>query len=156
MTAMSLLIVWIWMAVSLVALFAARPLRRTMRQMVTEILLGLRYMLWELPLRAITGRWRPDAARIRALEVKCGIRGPLTARERMDDFLLRAGKITVSQYRARQGLPPCPAPVTVDEWRMRGRMTHADVEQAMGEVYVRLSQIASAPSPAHRRERPPH
>lgn len=55
---------------------ALPPFRRPLVTVVTEVLLALRWMLAEAPLRAITGRRKPDYARIRRLEIECGLIDP--------------------------------------------------------------------------------
>ena len=46
---------------------------RYLVRLLVPILLAWRYMLWEMPLRAVTGRARADQRKIAAMEHACGI-----------------------------------------------------------------------------------
>lgn len=134
MAAMYAVLTLVFCLIGLAVLIGVPPVRHGLCNALARV----RYLAWEWPLRAITGRWKPDRARIGQLEVVCRI-GRGSAQECTDEALLSAGKITINQYRARRGLAEVPGPVTVDEWRNRRHPLAAATEQALASAYVQLS-----------------
>jgi len=64
------------LAFSLVAFAAVVLAMPPGRKIITEILLSWRHVFIEMPLRLYTGRRKPDYARIRELEIECGLADP--------------------------------------------------------------------------------
>lgn len=96
----------------------ARTLAELLRPF-RDIWLGLRFMLWEMPLRAITGRKRPDHQRIAVLEGRCDLRNPWPDAQRAmatGRFSISDGGLDGIHIQVDESVPPDLAEQWLAAW----------------------------------------